>query len=222
MTIMIQHMENSARCGEPLRLLSTNGSDSANVDAMEKSDVVAMPSLYDESNADADDNLSEDDTLSSSSSYRSLEEFDDDLELGNYCYEGQKNVTWSATIVTQTNYRLRTSDEEKELLHYTAADMTRFRQVYKMQIKAAKKLKLEQQKQEEEQRRQQEDEKNVIQKASSGTNSYQNPFSAFINLFLSQIPATDSSSSSAAQSGNNPTSRRSLETTLLIDTLYLF
>lgn len=225
---MLQNIQNTTHCKasesvdadqvSPSKALATRENPSMQGHAVlnDETETLAMSSLYDENDVGIEDTFSEDDTLSSSSSYRSLEELDDDLEPGNYCYDGQKSVTWSPMIVTQTNYRLRTSTEDKELLHYTGADMTRFRQLYKMQIKAAKKMMLEQQKTKEEEQRQQ-DEKNAYEYNAS---SYQNPISGFINMFISKV--YDLSDSSTSSLRDNSISRRSLETTILIDTLYLF
>lgn len=227
MTAAYQNLLNSELC-KPLHIASkdTNGTISVSDIASSPSTKcplkpierqtlkLAMPSLYEERDIRIEENLSEDDTVStSSSSCASLESLDRDEEdyLEDCSYPTKCGVSWSPTIVTQINYRLKTTTEDKELLHYSAADMTRFRQMYKLQIKAAKKLKLEQQKDEEEKRRRQNEENNT-------TTKYMNPISGLMNMLLS---FTESPSQSPASNGNH-TSRRSLETTLLIDTLYLF
>jgi len=174
------------------------------------SSVVAMPSLYEE--LAFGDACSQDDTSSSSSissCYLSADETDDDIELGSCCHP--KRVTWSPTVVTETRYRLKTSPEDKELLHYTGADMLNFRQQYKMQLKAALKMKRER----EAQQRKED--------TTDRSTSFQNPISGMINMMSSYLSkSSPSSSTSLTNMSINSASKRRMETTLLVDTLYLF
>ena len=208
---------------KPLHLQEADASQSISSDDGDKeyekegemtsclSSVLAMPSLYEEV-TDFGDACSQDDTASSSSlsSYLSTDETDDDIELGSCCHP--KRVTWSPTIVTETRYRLKTSPEDKELLHYTAADMIHFRQQYKMQLRAALKMKRDR----EAQQRKQDT-------STERPTSFQNPISGMINMMSSYLSkSSPSSSSSSTNISSNSAAKRSLETTLLVDTLYLF
>ena len=209
---------------KPLHLQEADASQSISSDDGDKeyekegemtsclSSVLAMPSLYDEEVADFGDACSQDDTASSSSlsSYLSADETDDDIELGSCCHP--KRVTWSPTIVTETRYRLKTSPDDKELLHYTAADMIHFRQQYKMQLRAALKMKRDR----EAQQRKQDT-------STDRPTSFQNPISGMINMMSSYLSKSSPSlSASSTNSSSNSAAKRRMETTLLVDTLYLF
>jgi hypothetical protein len=169
---------------------------------------LALPSLYDE--AEFEDACSQDETASSASieSYISADETDDSIELGSCC-QHPKRVTWSPIVVTEIRYRLKTLPSDKQLLHYTRAEMSTFRQEYKMQIRAVLKIKREQ-----EASRREED---------ADRSSNLNPISGMINMMSSYLmkpspttimPSSNSSSISVA--------RKRLETSVLVDTLYLF
>ncbi len=216
MTALIQNIHENSQCKAKQIVESGRSLKARDVAEFavtnDEPENLAMSSLYDENDGDAEESFDgEDDSLSSSSSYRSLEELDEDLDAS---YHGKKSVSWSPVVVTQTNYRLKTSVEDKELLHYTSADMTRFRQLYKLQIKAAKKLKLEQQREEEDRKR----------KENLNATTYQNPISSFVNMFMSMSLDISPEPSCYSKNCQHDTSksRRTLETTLLIDTLYLF
>ena len=181
--------------------------------------LVALPSLYsecDDTEHVVDDGDDDDDSsiASSASSFVSAEEeMEDDLyssALNNVSNNGRR-VTWSNEVVTQTHYRPMTTIQDKPNLHYSGDEMTRFRQEYKMQIKAAQKLKRERarEQKEEEQR----------------SASYKNPFTSVVNTmteYLSSLSESSHSKPTNVQLPGNSVSRRSLETNLLIDTLYLF
>ena len=206
--------------------------------SVKKRSHLAMPSLYDcdETETETTDEIdsdieSQDDTASSScsssSSYASAEEgdIDDSCSLDSFIdiyKKGKRGVTWSPTIVTETRYRPTVTPEQKALLHYTGADMAAFRQQYKAALRAAIKFKKDKERQEE---------MNLQQQSLAGNvaASYQSPLSGMINrltFYLSKpaaaSPLSTSTSSTVPKLSGNSISRKSLETTLLVDTLYLF
>ena len=210
MTALIQERK-PLHLGEAVDATSADNRRDQDVKAEEitdgRSSNLAMPSLYDE--ADFEDGCSQDETATTSSiaSYLSADETEDDIKLGSCCHP--KGVTWSPIVVTEIRYRLKTLPEDKESLHYTGAEMSTFRQEYKMQLRAASKLKRER-----EANRRQED---------ADRSSYLNPISGMINMMSSYLlkPLPTSTTSSTNHSSSS-VARRRLETSVLVDTLYLF
>lgn len=169
---------------------------------------LSMSSLYDDDD-DIFEDAENDDECSTSSSLSSFvsaeDEIDADVELGSGVY--RRRVSWSPAVVTDVQYRPRTSPEDKLLLHYTGADLAMFKQQYKMQLRATLKLKRESEIRQKE------------QEAAPSTN-YQNPLSGLVNMMSSYL--STSSSSTQTREGRPANTTGIVDTTLLVDTLYLF
>ena len=170
---------------------------------------LSMSSLYDDDD-DIFEDAENDDECSTSSSLSSFvsaeDEIDADVELGSVVYP--RRVSWSPAVVTDVQYRPRTSPEDKLLLHYTAADLAMFKQQYKMQLRATLKLKRESERRQKEQ-----------EEAAPSTN-YQNPLSGLVNMMSSYL--STSSSSTQTREARPASATGIVDTTLLVDTLYLF
>ena len=163
-----------------------------------------------------------------------------------------RSVSWREEIVTDVKYRPATKSCEKRELYYNKSDMQRFKQHYKMQVRAAQEYqrRLQQNKREQSKTLKkkivaQEEEKYSLSSSSSNNNSgnsrqstsqllssshqqqsYMSPISGLVNTLASYLAGPKSVSSSGSNSvmNNNVSARVGpvAETCVLVDTLYLF
>uniref|UniRef100_A0A7S3VH70 Uncharacterized protein n=1 Tax=Chaetoceros debilis TaxID=122233 RepID=A0A7S3VH70_9STRA len=177
-----------------------------------------MPSLPSLFAFDSLNSLSEDEDDSQSSASSDDYEYDEELGLtpsSNLSDEVPRRVTWAPAVVTDVRLRPRTTVDEKDSMYYTYADQQRFRQEYKMQIKAVQRLRTE---------KQLEKSKRDASQSDTPTERQHhlliNPLSGFINVMTTYFARSNSVQQNSGSAHTRKSS--SLETTTLIDTLYLF
>lgn len=138
----------------------------------------------------------------------SSDDDEDELEL-------KKSVSWpKLSVVSETRYRPTTSPEMKKVLHYSGADMLRFRKEYRIEMKA-KKLSQKQKKAQV---------TSPITGLINMVTSYM-AMPASTKSFLSSTASTSTTSSSSTSSPQRKkagSSAAESHTSLLVDTLYLF
>ena len=151
----------------------------------------------------------------------------------------RRSVSWREEIITDVIYRPRTNQSEKRGLYYNSSDMQRFRQHYKMQVRAAQDY----------QKRLRKDavrnDKNSTTDSGSRSISkkcvpsvtakqqqqqqqhhlYTSPITGLINRMTGYLARTSSSSlNTSASATSSPTVSIGTvaDTCVLVDTLYLF
>ncbi len=169
----------------------------------------------------------------SSASTGDYDEYDEELGLGNDANDdgAPLRVSWAPEVVTDVRFRPRTSAEDKTTFFYTSADQQRFRQEYKMQIRAVQRMRREQyerSRQQQQQRvteAQQEEPEEITSSTTSESSQHllNNPLSGFINLMSTYLSRPSSPTQEQSNENQSTMSRISnLETAVLVDTLYLF
>lgn len=163
-----------------------------------------------------------------------------------------RSVSWREEIVTDVKYRPATKSCEKRELYYNKSDMHRFKQHYKMQVRAAQEYQKRLQQNKREQSKPlkkmtvgQEEESCSLSSSSANKNSgtsrqltsqlhspnhqqqsYTSPISGLVNTLASYLagPKIISSKSTNSVTNNNVSTRVGpvAETCVLVDTLYLF
>lgn len=189
------------------------------IEEVKMSSTKMMPSLPSLFAFDSLNSLSEDENDSHSSASSDDYEYDEELGLtpsSNLSDEEvPRRVTWAPAVVTDVRLRPRTTADDKDSLYYSYADQQRFRQEYKMQIKAVQRLRKEKQLEKSKRDASQSD-----SPADRQQHLLNNPLSGIINVMTTYFARSNS-----VQQNNwsqNTRKNSSLETTTLIDTLYLF
>jgi hypothetical protein len=135
----------------------------------------------------------------------------------------RRSVSWKENIVADVKYRPKTESREKQVLFYNSADMHRFRQHYKMQVRAAQEYQKRLRKESSVDASKPKTNSKKSKQQQQQQQSYTSPISGVINMFTSYLAKPTSKSSPNTPNSSVAMSRGPIaETCVLVDTLYLF
>lgn len=148
----------------------------------------------------------------------------------------RRSVSWKEEIITDVIYRPKTNSSEKGGLYYNSSDMQRFRQHYKMQVRAAQDYQKRLRKDaaidnKKPNTSSKKSKKSVVPNVTVKQNRqqqhhqlYTSPISDLINKMTGYLARTSSSpsTSTSANKNSNVSIGPVADTCVLVDTLYLF